>query len=401
MNKKLCLTAYLLIGFFSLSLHAAVKQELKLRFFEGIREGKAEPSKFVTSSYLQPTITASIRSKFLLAEEQEQIKKVFNLKDVRLITEADLVWKLEYPEKIARVFRLDSKEYLIVITPPDRTQKRQFKVEVFEQTEKDKFNLLDTEIILPEKNIAVLGFEDKQGKPYFISFHTRLKPLGSVVGGVFGGITEKGDEDVTKRAIKAVGDVKPPRLIKKVEPVYPEEARKERVEGIVILETTTDEEGNVARVKILNSKDPLLNEAAIDAVSQWKYEPFYIKGKPHGLVFTITVRFKLKERETEEFEMGAVKVGEGIEQPKLIEKVNPIYPEEARKAGIEGVVLLKVRVSEEGLVERILVLKSESSLLNQAAIDAVKQWKYEPLYLKGKPVPAVFDVTVRFKLKWD
>lgn len=399
MKKIISLTTILLIGFFSLSLHAAIKQELRLRFFEGIREDKAEPSKlFVTSSYFRSTISPFSRSKFLLAEEQEQIKKVFNLKDVRLITEADFVWKLEYPEKIGRVFRLDSKEYLIMITPSDRTQKRQFKVEVFEQIEKDKFNLLDTEIILPEKNIAVLGFEDKQGKPYFISFHTRMKPLGSVVGGVLGGITEKGDEDVTKRAIKAEGDVKPPRLIEKVDPVYPEEARKEHVEGIVILEATTDEEGNVARVKVLKSKDPLLNEAAIDAVSQWKYEPFYIKGKPHGLVFTVTVRFKLKVSKTEELEKGAVKVGEGIEQPKLIEKVNPIYPEEARKAGIEGLVILRARINEEGLVERILVLKSESSLLNKAAIDAVKQWKYEPLHKEGKTVPAVFDVTVRFKL---
>ena len=258
---------------------------------------------------------------------------------------------------------------------------------------------MDTEIILPEKNIAVLGFEDKQGKPYFISFHTRMKPLGSVVGNVLGGITEKGDEDVTRRAIKAVGDVKPPRLIKKVDPVYPEEARKERVEGIVILEATSDEEGNVARVKVLKSKDPLLNEAAIDAVSQWKYEPFYIKGKPHGLVFTVTVRFKLEERKTEEFEKGAVKVGEEIEQPKLIKKVNPIYPEEARKALVEGLVILRARINEEGLVERTIVLKSESTLLNKAAIDAVKQWKYEPLYKEGKPVPVVFDVTVRFKLK--
>lgn len=400
MRKKIIsLAAILLVGFLFLSLHATIKQRLRLRFFEGIREGKAEPPKFVTSSYLQSTITASIRSKFLLAEEQEQIKKVFNLKDVRLITEADLNWKQEYPEKIARVFRLDSKEYLITITPPDRTQKRRFKVEIFEQTEKDKFNLLETEIILPEKNIAVLGFEDKQGKPYFISFHTPEGVLGGVMGGVLGGVIEKGDEDITKRAIKAEGDIKPPRLIKKVDPVYPEEAKKERVEGIVILEATTDEQGDVAHVKVLKSKDPLLNEAAIDAVRQWKYEPFYIKGKPHGVVFTITVRFKLEERKTEEFEKGAVKIEEEIEQPKLIKKVNPVYPEEARKAGVEGVVTLRARINKEGGVERILVLKSESSLLNQAAIDAVKQWKYEPSYQEGKPVPVVFDVTVRFKLK--
>lgn len=400
-KKKLSLVLIFLLGFSFLSLQASVTQDLKLRFFEGIREGIVEPPRFVTSSYLQSTVIASIKSKYLLAEEQERIKKVFNLKDVRLITEADLRWNSKDPEKIFHIFRLDSKEYMVLITPPDRTHKRQFKVEVFEQSEKGKNSLLDTEIILPKNNIAVFGFEDMQGRPYFLSFHMPKIVLGGVVSGVLGGVVSKEDEDITKGAVRAVGEIKPPRLIKKVEPVYPEEARKERVDGVVILEATTDIKGNVARVKVLRSKDPLLNQASIDAIRQWKYEPMIIEGKPRGVIFTVTVRFKLKDRKTEEFEKGAVKAGEGeeIKPPKLLKKVDPIYPEEAKKAMVQGVVLLKVRVNEEGFVERILVLKSESSLLNEAAIDAVKQWKYEPLYLKGKPTLVVFNVTVWFRLK--
>lgn len=400
-KKKLSLVLIFLLGFSFLSLQASVTQDLKLRFFEGIREGIVEPPRFVTSSYLQSTVIASIKSKYLLAEEQERIKKVFNLKDVRLITEADLRWNSKDPEKIFHIFRLDSKEYMVLITPPDRTHKRQFKVEVFEQSEKGKNSLLDTEIILPKNNIAVFGFEDMQGRPYFLSFHMPKIVLGGVVSGVLGGVVSKEDEDITKGAVRAVGEIKPPRLIKKVEPVYPEEARKERVDGVVILEATTDIKGNVARVKVLRSKDPLLNQASIDAIRQWKYEPMIIEGKPRGVIFTVTVRFKLKDRKTEEFEKGAVKAGEGeeIKPPKLLKKVDPIYPEEAKKAMVQGVVLLKVRVNEEGFVERILVLKSESSLLNEAAIDAVKQWKYEPVYLKGKPTLMVFNVTVWFRLK--
>lgn len=398
-RKKLSLVLIFLLGFSFLSLQASVTQDLKLRFFEGIREGIVEPPRFVTSSYLQSTVIASIKSKYLLAEEQEQIKKVFNLKDVRLITEADLRWNSKDPEKIFHIFRLDSKEYMVLITPPDRTHKRQFKVEVFEQSEKGKSSLLDTEIILPKNNIAVFGFEDMQGRPYFLSFHMPIR--GGVVGGVLGGVVSKEAEDITKGAVRAVGEIKPPRLIKKVDPVYPEEARKERVDGVVIVEATTDIKGNVARVKVLRSKDLLLNQASIDAIRQWKYEPMIIEGKPRGVIFTVTVRFKLEDRKTEEFEKGAVKAGEGeeIKPPKLLKKVDPIYPEEAKKAMVQGVVLLKVRVNEEGFVERILVLKSESSLLNEAAIDAVKQWKYEPLYLKGKPTLVVFDVTVWFRLK--
>ena len=401
-KKKLTFALLLVVGFSFVSLQASVTQDLKLRFFEGIREEKAESPRSVTSSYLQPTVTASIESKYLLAEEQEQIKKVFNLKDVRLITEADLSWNSESPEKIFHIFRLDGKEYLVMITPPARDRKRQFKVEVFEQSDKGKSNLLDTEIILPKKNIAVFGFEDLQGNPYFLSFHVPERVLGGVVGGVLGGVVSKEEsEEVRKGLVRAVGEIRPPRLLKKVNPEYPEGARKERIEGVVILEATTDEEGSVTDVRILRSKDPLLDEAAIDAVRKWKYEPFYIKGEPKGVIFTVTVRFRLKERTTEEFDKGAVVAGEDkdIKPPLLLEKVEPVYPEEARKARVQGVVILRIMVNEEGLVERFLVMKSESGLLNQPAIDAVKEWKYEPLLIEGKPTPVVFNVTVTFRLK--
>jgi len=95
--------------------------------------------------------------------------------------------------------------------------------------------------------------------------------------------------------IRAKGDIKPPKLIKKVEPVYPDEARKNDIQGVVILEATTDTEGRVEKVKILRSI-PELNQAAEDAVKQWVYEPFVINGKPIGLVFTVTVNFKLKDK---------------------------------------------------------------------------------------------------------
>jgi len=90
-----------------------------------------------------------------------------------------------------------------------------------------------------------------------------------------------------------VGEIKPPKLIKKVEPLYPEIARQARVEGIVIIEATTDIYGRVASVKILRSI-PLLDQSAVDAVRQWVYEPMVINGKPRGVIFTVTVTFKLK-----------------------------------------------------------------------------------------------------------
>jgi len=398
-KKKVFLVMILLIGLGFLQLQADVSLDLKLRFYEGIRTEKPDSPRSVTSSYLQSTVTASLKSKYLPAEEQDQIKKVFNLKDVRLITEADLRWSSKDSERIFHTFRLDSKEYLFLITPVSPVRKRQFRIEVFEQSEEKKDSLLDTEIILPEDNIAVFGFEDMQTNPYFISFHIPRRVLGGVVSGVLGGVSK--EEQEAPDAVRATGEIKPPKLVDKVDPVYPEEARKKRVEGVVILEATTDKEGKVVNTKVLRSVDLLLDRAAEEAVRQWKYEPFIINGKRIGVIFTVTCRFKLKDVKTEEFDQSAVIAGDDkeIKPPKLLEKVNPVYPEEARKNKIQGVVVLRVRVDEQGRVEQTMLIKSESSLLNKPAMDAVKQWKYEVLNLKGKPTPVVFNVTISFKLK--
>lgn len=96
---------------------------------------------------------------------------------------------------------------------------------------------------------------------------------------------------------KAIRPDKPPKLIKKVDPVYPEEARKAGIEGEVVVEATTDKEGNVVKIKVLKGEQDILNKAAIDSIKQWKYEPFILEGKPIGVEFVVTVQFKLKDKD--------------------------------------------------------------------------------------------------------
>jgi protein TonB len=93
--------------------------------------------------------------------------------------------------------------------------------------------------------------------------------------------------------VRAAGEVRMPRLVKRIEPAYPEIARLAHVQGTVILEATTDSCGRVVGVRVLRSV-PLLDEAAVDAVRQWLYEPMVVNGRPRGVVFTVTLRFELK-----------------------------------------------------------------------------------------------------------
>jgi TonB family protein len=90
------------------------------------------------------------------------------------------------------------------------------------------------------------------------------------------------------------GDVKAPVVIQRVEPEYPEEARANRVSGIVILETVIDSNGDVRDAKVLKPLPYGLDEAAAAAVKQWKFRPGTLDGIPVDTIFNLTINFKLE-----------------------------------------------------------------------------------------------------------
>lgn len=94
-----------------------------------------------------------------------------------------------------------------------------------------------------------------------------------------------------------------------------------------------------------------------------------------------------------------VKIESPIVAPVAIERVEPVYPEDYRRARVSGLVILEVAISETGKVEQVGVLKSLGSGLDMAAVAAVRQWKFKPATRDGKPVPVLFNLTINFKLK--
>ena len=93
-----------------------------------------------------------------------------------------------------------------------------------------------------------------------------------------------------------------------------------------------------------------------------------------------------------------VRLSTGMQAPRKIVDVTPAYPGMARTARVEGVVILEAVIDAAGRVESVHVLRS-IPLLDQAAMDAVRQWKFTPTLLNGTPVPIVMTVTVNFTLK--
>ncbi len=92
------------------------------------------------------------------------------------------------------------------------------------------------------------------------------------------------------------------------------------------------------------------------------------------------------------------RVGGVIREPKRIVDVPPVYPAIAVAARKEGVVILEALLDETGQVKQLKVLRSEP-LLDAAALEAVKRWRYTPTLLNNVPVPVLMTVTVRFSLR--
>jgi protein TonB len=92
-----------------------------------------------------------------------------------------------------------------------------------------------------------------------------------------------------------------------------------------------------------------------------------------------------------------VRVGHGVRMPSKLVDVPPAYPRLARDVRREGTVVIEAVIGTDGVVRDARVLKSVA-LLDAAALDAVRQWRYQPTLLNGVPVPVIVTVTVVFRL---
>ena len=98
-----------------------------------------------------------------------------------------------------------------------------------------------------------------------------------------------------------------------------------------------------------------------------------------------------------------VRVGEGeaVEEPEVTHKVEPAYPDEAKRNRLQGAVVVEVLVNEEGLVQEAKVVKSvdDAPMLSDSALEAIRQWEFKPTLVDGTAVKVLFTITVRYRLQ--
>jgi TonB family protein len=134
-----------------------------------------------------------------------------------------------------------------------------------------------------------------------------------------------------------------------------------------------------------------LETAAFDAVRQWRYDP------PHDgpISFPVTIPVGAQPPPVPS---DAIRVGGNIKAPTRTRDVRPVYPDIAKEARVQGVVIVETVIGPDGSVQDARVLRS-IPLLDEAALDAVRQWRFTPTLLNGVPVPVIMTVTVNFTLQ--
>lgn len=213
------------------------------------------------------------------------------------------------------------------------------------------------------------------------------------------------------KRLRIGGNVAAANLIHQVPPVYPGIAKQAHISGTVVLHAVIAKDGTMEQLEYV-SGPPLLMHSAMDAVRQWRYRPVLLNGETVEVDTTISVVYTLsgpppsneeyassspnptgaspalqgvRASKSAEIEGVAIDspadgllrvfVSPKVQATRILKKVEPVYPEEAKKAGIEGTVLFHAIIAKDGSVKQ-LTLQDGSPILAKAAEEAVRGWRY-------------------------
>jgi TonB family protein len=197
-----------------------------------------------------------------------------------------------------------------------------------------------------------------------------------------------------------------PELIHQVRPEYPEEARKEGIEGATWVKALVDTEGNVSKVELgKTSGVDALDQAALEAAKEFKFKPGLQKGKPVAVWVNFKVDFVLddqpeKETATDTTSFPSPDEFVRVERfPEMIHQEPPQYPQDAKQAGIEGDVWVKTLVDTKGEPAKVLISKSSGQeSLDKAARAAAMKSRFKPAVQDAKPVAVWVTYKISFVL---
>jgi TonB family protein len=237
--------------------------DVTLRVYQGLREG----SKIITQTqdpfYLKKIDVKNVFSEISVLSEKRELTRIFNLKGIKIISMGTMMESKRDEGQYLAVNLLQDRKLLIRLLTLNKKENK-FKVEVVDNGEKSHL-LLESDLIMPLKKSTIIGFEDPKLNVFFLSFFREEPKSGK------------------------------PRLLSHPSPDYPKDAQEQGIEGKVILECITDEQGNVESVYAVEGPEILI-KPAVEALKKWKYEPYLVKGIAKPVKFSVIVKFSLKDK---------------------------------------------------------------------------------------------------------
>jgi hypothetical protein len=292
---------------------------VKMRLYRGVRDlGKMDQDKMDVYA-LRKIADACILSDQQASMEKKSIIKIYNLNYAHNLYKLALLLKRGSMVQTRKGLILNKRKTNLRIEwlagKPDL-----FRVGIF-PVGKQKKPLLISEIIIPAGKTAVLGFEDSEGKVFFLAIN-RMK-------------------DRTSKDSESAKTVEFPKLISRSAPPYPPDALAKGISGIVILECHTDLEGKVNKIHVIEGPQELTEPAKVD-ILKWRYSPWKINGKAEPVRMHLMIFYTIIENSKKSIDTSEKGISETLEKYKpLMRKWQTTYA-----VSIENQAILEIIIAE-------------------------------------------------------
>jgi TonB family protein len=191
-------------------------------------------------------------------------------------------------------------------------------------------------------------------------------------------------------------NLKDVEIVSEAKAVYPKAARKNKIQDRVMVLVYVNRLGDVTGGEV-TSGDSALADAALSAARQYKFKPIVRNGEPVDFATTLPIDFSLTKETWDSSPMDErpIHIAEGAVSGYLLHKVNPAYPKDALRARIKGKVIIQAIIGKDGIIHELHAISGPNELI-PSALGAVKQWRYRPYLMDGKPVEVSTQITVSF-----
>jgi TonB family protein len=190
---------------------------------------------------------------------------------------------------------------------------------------------------------------------------------------------------------KIGGGVSAPTIIYQVEPQFSDQARAAKFNGLVTVQLILNAQGVPENVHVIRGVGMGLDENAVEAVRQYRFQPAKENGNPVPVLLNVEVNFQF-------FRSSKATTSTGIQPPQVIKSANPVFPDAVKNLGYPARSTVHIIVKVDGTAGDPYIVQAAGLGLDEEALRAVAQYRFKPATQNGKPVPVQLNIEVNFQI---